>query len=33
MKAFDTVEHDILCKNLHFYGLRGAGMDSELFRK
>ena len=22
-KAFDTVDHDVLCKKLHFYGLRG----------
>ena len=26
--VFDTVDHDILCKNLHFYGV-----DRELFRK
>ena len=22
-KAFDTVDHDIMCKNQHFYGVRG----------
>ena len=33
-KAFDTIDHDILCKKLHFYCLcGGAKMDSELFRK
>ena len=32
-KAFDTVDHDILCKKLHFYGLHCTKMDSELFRK
>ena len=26
-KAFDTVDHDILCKQLHFYGLRGVAQE------
>ena len=26
-KAFDTVDHDILCKKLHFCGLRGVAQD------
>ena len=26
-KAFDTVDPDILCTNLHFYGLRGVAQN------